>query len=337
MEWVESNHCGLDDFAGWCWIDNVSKDEYSGHMFALGVLGKLVDDPEVQTVVKDLLEQIGQHLVDTRMQFTDWDGRVTEHGRLWAVAMDDYPGYNAGMALSFMKICAEITGNQDFHDWYLDCLLQESGEWDCIQQLLELPRPYTEHLPAVSLYLDDVDGTGDTCKSNWNNFSMHFQSIHNLIWFEHDPLLRAVYQHHMDQDVFNPDGPERPLIVQHNTWFNFMYAAQKDLGPDSDGPALDVVEDGIRMLRQFPARKTPVDLACPPDVCVLSDCTDRFDRPLIENPRQVADRCLGRFSWWSNPYSPADCTASPLVVVSPADYLLVYWMGRYYGFISEDM
>ena len=34
-EWQRSDHCGLDAFADWCWLDNVSVDEYSGHMFAL--------------------------------------------------------------------------------------------------------------------------------------------------------------------------------------------------------------------------------------------------------------------------------------------------------------
>jgi len=32
---VSSSHCGLNAFAGWCWLDNVSQDEYSGHVLAL--------------------------------------------------------------------------------------------------------------------------------------------------------------------------------------------------------------------------------------------------------------------------------------------------------------
>jgi len=301
-------------------------------MAALGAVGKLVDDPEVQQMTLDLLDQIGRHLLQTRMQITDWDGRVTEHGRLWAYAMDDYPGFNAAMALSFIKVIAELTGESDYNDWYHNCLLQESGKWDCIEQLLEIPRPYSEHLEMASLYL----GSG-SCKSNWNNFSMHFQSMNNLIWFEHDPDLRAIYQNSLEVDVFNPPDVDKPLIDQHNTWFDFMYAAHKSLGPGSDGPAFDVVEDGIRMLRQYPARKVQAELVCPPEVCVVSDCSDRFDRPLGENPREIADRCLGRFMWWGNPYSLGDCSADPRTVVSPADYLVTYWMGRYFGFISEDM
>jgi hypothetical protein len=141
----------------------------------------------------------------------------------------------------------------------------------------------------------------------------------------------------METEVFNPPDKPRPLIDQHDTWFNFMYAAHKALGPDSDGPAYDVVADGIRMMRQFPSRKHWREVTCPPEVCVLDTCTDRFDRPLIQNPREIADRCLGRFIWWTNPYDPNDCVGNARLIITPGDYLVTYWMGRYYGFITEDM
>jgi len=330
--WVESAHCGLEAFAGWCWLDNVSKDEYAGHMFALGVIVKLVDDPEVQSTAKDLLSRVGNHLVDTRMQFTDWDGRVTEHGRLWAMALDDFPGFNAAMALAFIKMTAAATGEQKLHDWYHDCLLQAGGQLDCIQQALETPRPYTEHLSNAGMYV----GEG-SCVSNWNNHSMHLTSLHNLIWYELDPDLRTAYQDSLETDVFNPPDTPRALITHHNSWYDFIYAAHKHLGPESSGPAYDVVEDAVCMLRQFPASKQPVDLVCPPETCVLSDCTNRFGNPITENARQVHERCVSGFLWWSWPYSPNDCTGDPQKILTPTDYLLAYWMGRYYGFIAEDM
>jgi len=333
MEWVASDHCGLDAFAGWCWLDNVSKDEYSGHMFALGAVQKLVDDPEVQEIVSDLLGKVGHHLVDNKLNVIDWDGRVTEHGKFWAMALDDYPGFNAAMALSYILEAAVATGDTELWAFYYDCLLQSRGEVDCIQQPLENPpKPYPEHLPNHYLYRGD-----DSCKSNWNDFSMHMLSMHNLVWFEHDPDRRAAYQNSLDVDVFDPPDTPRALIEQHNTFFDFIYAAQKPLGPDSDGPALTVVEDGIRMLRQFPATQHQQARECPPEVCVLSGCTDRFDRPLSENPREVADCCASGFHWWWNPYWTDSCTENPSTVFTPTDYLLAYWMGRYYGFISEDM
>jgi len=330
-EWVTSTHCGLDDYVGWCWLDNVSKDEYSGHMFALGALLALVDDAGVQATVRDLLGQVGHHLVDNRQTVVDWDGRVTEHGKLYARSMEDWPSFNAAMVLDFMKLAAVATGDADLVDWYDNCLLQRGGVRDCLHRPPETPRVYTEYLPEATLYI----GPG-SCASNWNNFSMHALSLHNLIWLEHDPETRAAVQRHLQDDFFAPADKERPLAEQHNAFFDFIFAAQKALGPESDGPALDAVEDALCQLRQFPASKHVRAVTCPAESCVLASCTDRFDGPVLERPREVADRCVGTFLWWGNPYSPGDCTADPRRVYPGQDYLLAYWMGRYYGFIEES-
>lgn len=329
--WVTSAHCGLDGYAGWCWLDNVSKDEYSGHVFALGALAKLVDDEEVQATVRDLLGQVGRHLVDNRLGIVDWDGRVTEHGRFWAYALDDWPSFNAAMALSFFKQAGVATGDALLLEWYAECLLQRGGERDCLQRPPESPRDYLEYLPESSLYVGD-----HSCKSNWNNFSMHALSLHNLIWYEHDPATRAVLQRHLEEDFFAPAGKSWPLADQHNAFFDFIFASQKALGPGSTGPALDAVRDGVCMLRQFPAAKHHRAVTCPPERCVLAGCTDRFDDPILDYARPIAERCTRTFVWWGSPYDPDDCAEDLRTIEPPTDYLLAYWMGRYYGFIGED-
>ncbi|HEY3353534.1 MAG TPA: hypothetical protein VGQ83_09815 [Polyangia bacterium] len=330
--WVASTHCGLDDYRGWCWLDNVSKDEYAGHMFALGALLALVDDAAVQTVTRDLLGQVGRHLAQHRLTLVDWDGRVTEHGRFYAYAMDDWPSFNAAMALAFMRLAATATGDPELVDWYDNCLLQQGGPRDCLEQPLESPRPYVDHLsPQWTLYIGAA-----SCQSNWNNFSMHALSLHDLLWFEHDPAVRAPVQRHLQDDFFAPKGKARPLSAQHNSLFDFIFAAGKALGPGSDGPALAAVADGVCMLRQFPAEKHARAVTCPPEKCVLASCTDRFDGPMLDYARPVAERCLGTFVWWGSPYDPGDCAADLRVVDPPTDYLLAYWMARYYGFVGED-
>jgi hypothetical protein len=50
----------------------------------------------------------------------------------------------------------------------------------------------------------------------------------------------------------------------------------------------------------------------------------------------MAERCMGTFVWWGSPYDIDDCTEDKRNIQPPADYLLPYWMGRYYGFISES-
>jgi len=330
-EWVKSEHCGLEKYAGWCWLDNVSKDEYSGHMFALGVAGELVDDPDVQETVRGLLLKVGRHLVKNGMAFVDWDGRIAEHGRIHAVTFGDYPGFNAAMALSFIKTAAEVTGDPELERWYHDCLLQENGRWNCLRKAFEVPKPYTGYLGMAGLYPGK-----EGCKANFNNISMHMLSLHNLILFENDPRLRRVYQKHFDEDVFRPAGQPRAVKNQNNALFDFIWAAMKLHGPDSDGPAIDAVENGIRMLRQFPAAKYQHCGQCPEEKCV-EYCIGRLGSPATEKALETAESCVSHFAWWRDPYSLRRSGTNRRMVQPPTDYLLAYWMGRYYGFIDADM
>ncbi|RLB53937.1 MAG: hypothetical protein DRI34_12725, partial [Deltaproteobacteria bacterium] len=329
-QWRATEHCGLDEFAGWCWLDNVSQDEYAGHMFGLAAVYRLVDDEQVQQTVRGMLSDIGTMLVDTRLQIVDWDGRPVEHGRLYALAMDNFPGFNAAMALAFVKVCAAASGDPAIEDFYENCLLQRGGEVDCLHWPSEQPRPYTDYLGQAGLYVGQ-----DSCLSNWNNISMHFASLHDLLLVEFDPQVRAAVQRHLQVEAFAPPDTPRPVAEQNNAWFDIIYAAWKALGPGSDGPAYGAVENAVCMLRQFPSSQAVPDLQCPPDKC-QEVCTDRLGHPLGSYPRQVAERCPSTFLWWGNPYSLGSCNSNSRHIKPPTDYLLAYWMARYFGFIDED-
>ncbi len=325
--WTATEHCGLGAHSGTCWLDNVSKDEYAGHMFALAALFALVDVPDVREVVANLLEKVADHLIANDLTFVDWDGRRTEHGALYAWALDDYPGFNAAMAMSFVLVAAEATGRSDLRAFYDECLLQKSSQ-DCLPWPLEEPTPYTNYLEAAGMYLGP-----DGCRSNFNNISMHVLSMHDLIWFERDPLVRERLQSSFDVDVMRPPGLSRSALRQHNAWFDFLWAASKRLGPGSDGPAYDAVHDGICMLQQFPAHYAVPDVADRDEAY----CLNRFDDPSAELPREAAERCPAEFVWWKDPYDLSGCTEARAHVLPPQGYLLPYWMGRYHGFVSEEM
>jgi hypothetical protein len=326
MAWTATTHCGLDDYAGWCWLDNVSQDEYAGHMFALGALAKLVDDPDVQATVADLLGQVGGHLMENDLTVVDWDGRLTEHGRLYPMALTDTPGYLALMALSFVKIAAEGSDRDDLRAYYDDCLLQRGGELDCLPWPGQEAKPFTDYLPALLLY------TGEgSCESNWNNFSMAMVSFHHLLWFERDLPTRALIQEAMASEAMQADK-ERALIEQENAWFNVMWAAQKQLGPGSDGPDYQAVEDAVCSLRQFPASQSTPTLD--PTSLYEHDCDSRQGSSMAAEPIPVSLRCPKTFLWWANPYRRNTCTEESWNIHVPGDYLLAYWMARYYGFVG---
>ena len=61
----------------------------------------------------------------------DWDGKTCQHGRSRAATMGDYMGFNAAMALSFVKVAAEAAADARLVKWYGDCLLQKGGKCSC--------------------------------------------------------------------------------------------------------------------------------------------------------------------------------------------------------------
>jgi len=304
-----TTHCGLEQFAGWCFLDNISQDEYAGHVFALGAIVRLVDDPELRAEAFDLLHQVGQHLVDHDMQFVDWDGRPTQWGKLYPGAPGDTPGYLAILGMSYVATAATATEDPALAKAYRAL-------------------PWEPYYAQIDQWLGS-----DGCGANWNNLSMLTAAFHHLLWSDRDPAHRAPIAAAFDRELAHP-AVSRGILDQHNAWYDIMWAAQKPLGPGTDGPAYDAVEDAVCQLRQFPrsnhgvARDTTV-LA--PEVCL-----DRQDNSLAATPFSIADRCAATFAYWGNPYERVTCADEPTVIHQPAGYLLPYWMGRYYGFITPD-
>jgi hypothetical protein len=326
MEFVSSTHCGLDAYKGYCWLDNVSQDEYSGHMLSHAALDALVDDPGIQAKNKELLQQIGRHFVDYSFELTDWDGRRTEHGKIWAGNV--LSGYMAAMTWGFMKAVVEGTGDKEFSDYIDQCLLLRSDTGEpCIDRIGVATKGYDELIGQSGVFFE--------CRSNWNVFSMHMLSLQSLLLLERDPELREVVQDALTNDMWDNPNTEFPIKVQHNAFWDFIYASSKKLGPESDGPAFEAVQDGLCMLRQFPASQVQRAVDCPDDKCVAA-CEDRFGDPMTNYVRPMAERCAKTFVWWGSPYDIDDCSENKRVVQQPSGYLLPYWMGRYYGFISES-
>ena len=168
----------------------------------------------------------------------------------------------------------------------------------------------------------------DGCESNWNDISMLLAAFHHVLWSRDDV---APYRDAFTAVMTAAPNTRGPL-VEHNAWYDIMWAAQKPLGPSTDGPAYAAVEDAVCQLRQFPRSN---HLAAH-DTSQLAPhaCDDRFQRSLAATPFPIADRCAATFAWWGNPYERTSCSDEPTLVQQPAGYLLPYWMGRYYGFIS---
>ncbi|RJO70184.1 MAG: hypothetical protein C4523_05640 [Myxococcales bacterium] len=308
------------EFAGWWFKNDVSKDEYAAHMFSMAVALEIVDDPEVREHAAEIVKAVGDHLVDNTLKLVDIDGQVTTFGHLTPYALDDFPGFNALLALSWVRMAAAV-GGEKYQSFYDDCLLQKNGANDCIPG--EPDEPFTSHLSDVGLDLD--------CTTNWNNHNMAQLSMYALLRTESDPALKAIYQDALRDSLWDADDP-RPMSAQENSLYTFFYLVNKK---STDPWPEEAARKAICSLNRYPESKEhrPVDTLSR----YTEVCRDRSDDPLAGVLIPIEERKADNFQWIGNPYLMEQEDGNPAHVESPEDYLLAYWMGRYFGFIGEDM
>lgn len=327
----DTHHVEDGEFAGYTWGGDVSQDEYSGHMYALGVVARLVDDPGVQETCRDIAQQVGNHFKDHHLWIHDVDGEPTKYGKMSAYSFMHFPGYNAWQVLTWMKMAAVISGDPDLMTYFHDCLLQESGEVACIDQEFEVPMPYTEHLDT----LDVMQG----CATNHDSVSMAFLAAGNAIWYEEDPARRSLYQSTMHDKLMVGDTQGRNVTEHMNPFQNMTYAAFMDYDDPKATPPEPLIRDALCTLKEFPEDKR---FSLKDTMHYPHFCDSNRHGSLAEEPIPWREHPVYIFLFWRSPYErqledeTIRCGSDP-GMEPPADYLLPYWMGRYWGWISEAM
>lgn len=322
--WVKDDaHCTDPRFAGFCWQRNGSKDEYAGHVFAAGIVARIVDDPEIRGMATDILSQVGHHLVDHDFWINDYDGRNTRFGSAHALSLDESPGSNAIMALAWIKAAAVATGDPALAAIYDDCLLQLSGEVACIDQPFEMPRDYREYMDVMGLALG--------CKSNYDTISIAVLNYLNLIWYEDDADRRALYRARFRENTQGPDSAGRDLWSEGDPFKNLILVGAMDGAHHDPAEAKALVHDAVCTLKRF-----HTDNIQRARDCSNYDewCVSPRHGSLAEHPIPIEERCRSIFEWWGDPNQREVCGEDLTVAEPPAGYLLPYWMGRYHGFIG---
>ncbi|MBM4353342.1 MAG: hypothetical protein FJ109_06015 [Deltaproteobacteria bacterium] len=311
------------EFKGWWFKNDVSKDEYAAHMFAMAVAWEVVDDPEVRTRVEDIVLQVGDHLVDHKLAITDIDGKMTLFGGMMAMGVDDFPPFDAVLSLSWLKLAAVVGGpekGKKYQDFLDDCLLQKNGVKECIPP--EPPKPYTDYLDMVGLDLG--------CKTNWNNHNMSQLAMYSLIRTEDDPVLKALYRKTLRKQMWEAD--DHPMAEQQKTLYAMFYMINKD--PKDPWPE-QAAREALCTMKRF--REHKAHFAVDNISKYKTVCTARDDDPMTDFVLPIEEQAMDNYLWGGNPYELEVDPGDPQLVESPEDYLLAYWMGRYFGFIAAEM
>jgi hypothetical protein len=315
---------------GWRFRNDVSKDGYAGLMFGYAAAMEHFDDAGIIADVKERLDEIGDHLMENGLQIIDVEGEVTEHGALYHSALDDFPGFNAMLASSFIKVIQTAADDPDLDDFYYGCLMRTRSGVDCPDiEVTELGSYLDSMEDSLFLFLPN-------CKQNYDNFDMCYQAIYPLLRREKNDRVQSRLLGVLRNNMFHTEDPDHQSVaVIGNSWYTFAYAALVGSGPDDDPVLKQAVDDAICKLKEFPQEKFDRYI---PAGSQEEICRTRLDKPAAAEPIPLDEYAFDNYLWRLDFFEiQPEWPENRRLVYSAEDFLVVYWLGRYHGLIPEDL
>jgi len=327
--WMESTGSWkgwFRDISGlYCWKNDTSSDEITGHMFGYSVYYDLVaESEEEKNQVREVVSRLMNHIVDNGYRLLDTNGMPTTFGH-WEpehVMKDEirfnYEGtwLNAGQywmdgleIISYLRGAYHITGEKKFYDHYR-ILIDEYGydvraaNWQNI------------FIAAPVLY-------------NYSDDELASLAYYPLLQYERGDVLGKLFVDSVERFRKTKDPQRCPL-------WNFIAGSRMERGYG--------VEGAVRTLKEYPwsliewsmfnSHRTDV---------VIASTRDRHNRsyPVYQSTEVLPYDERKIEKWNSNPYEldscypPLSCGSGGHSEESGTIWLLPYWMGRYHGFIKE--
>jgi len=288
----------------WEWKGDTSSDEIDGHYFAWGICWDLAADPEERAAMAGAVRRVTDHILDHGFALVDIDGRPTRWG-MWAPERLNHDpawraerGLNSLEVLSYLKVAAHITGERRYEQAYQDLVRNHHYALNALRQRV-------------------VPGDFPGAESNHSDDELAFLAYYNLLRYETDPGLRALYRASLEHawSVVRPEAC--PL-------WNLMYGALSGQPCDAEaalGALRDIPLDLIHWRMTNSHR---------PDL-EWTAAADRFGQRQLVRPLPWRERPLHK--WNGNPYRPDG--GNDLSEECGTFWLLPYWLGRYHGLLAE--
>ncbi len=228
-------------FPGWYWLDNTSKDQLLGYVFALGAFWDAVAlDPSIPQTIRDDLQAnalaMGRSLmqpVEVRpgtsidlvirdangcaTRFHDLNPREVVLGGSPPLVLDETSnnriGFNALAALGIVRTLYHVSGDPVLRSYYYDELIDARGYATVVNSgAARLRNMFANTCIA-----------GNCLVTNFSNVNMAFVSIYGVLRYETDPALRSAYQTILQDDLWTGPRPHMGLEIQQ-AFFNLLYA-----------------------------------------------------------------------------------------------------------------
>lgn len=270
----EEAHNGIytNSAAGYSWVGNTSRDQYSGVMFGLGVAYDLVDDAGVKNSISLLVTRLLNFLL--------------AHG--WLVVMPDGSISTLFLLRPDQELALLAVGRHVNAGQFASAYSQLSG--------------------ALAATVPVPIGVDVTSNDSYFKFNLDYINLYNLIRLEGGSgsstytLAYALLRRH--------------TAPHQNAFFDIIDRGLN--GPDAarDDEALGLLNAWLSRPRRDPS----VDLHGLAGVCGSQAC-----QPIPVPLRPPTD-----FLWQRDPFQLSG-GGSGVIEGAGIDYILPYWMARYYG------
>jgi len=303
------NHVGAGEFADYYWKGDVSIDQYSGALVGLMILYDLVDDVEVRETTRRTIVEIADYLWDGGLIIYDVDGEPTKYGDFRGYSLEGWPvpnGLTSAADLAWFTLAYHVSGEQRFAD-YRDELLGR-GYANNVSHFLWVYLGYrTVHY----------------------NVYMGFENMYALTRLEEDANRKAIwidaFRRQLWQSGYSLAWRRSDVAADptHTMWY---------LGSTEqwDSFALYDVIWQLDVFGEAPLRDHYMHNSINPNIEKNPERPDQALYPLPAN-LHVPDMCM----WHRSPYI-LDGGEDNGRERTGHDYLLPYWMARYYGIVGEE-
>jgi len=183
----------------WLWKGDTSSDEIAGHFLGYYALRRW-GPAEDQEALRALVGRVADRILDAGYVLPDYDGKPTywghwDPGYLYSEEGAEQTRLNSIEGLSLMKVAHYVTGEQRFHEAYLDMLYRLR---------------YLENVRGGVCLELGADPQADDF--------LAFLAWYPLLQLEEDPALGAVYREAVRADW-------EKSRVEANPFYNYAYGA----------------------------------------------------------------------------------------------------------------
>ncbi len=286
----------------WLFKIDTSSDEVDGHMCGFSTYYDLAaDDDEKKRIAKQVDILIGG-IVDHGYLLVDMDGKPTRWGNWSPASLNGDPTWNEERPGNSLEMLA-----------YLGVAYQQTGN--------------DRYLKASRDLIDNHHFAKNAEDTDFSTPSEHTHIVDELLgdiypqFMTHiiDPALKESYQKSIQNWYKTCSRDNIP-------YYDFVY--NKFSGKTSP------LEPGVNHLREWPLDliEWTIDSSMREDV--EKDLTPGLDDGMIKNVLPRSE--MGLVMWDQEPYKMT-IGLNGMREDKPMDWLLAYWMGRYYGFISPPV